>query len=108
MTVDPVQSDFILVSIYHLESSDKYPPYNDRFDFLGYESSNFIHLIGTPLLFMKFYIFLCLLYLALSKCKYNFMLKIVEWLRKLLFLATFYRFFIEMALESCFAAIISI
>ncbi len=69
MTFDPVSTGLILESIYQLEESDSYLPYNNRFNFLGYESSNFIHLIGTPILIMKIYGILCLFYLFLSYFK---------------------------------------
>ena len=67
MTFDPVKSDKILAKIYHLDKSEAYSPYNERFDFLGYESSNFIHVIGTPILFMKVYALLSLVYLFIHK-----------------------------------------
>jgi len=34
-----------LQRIFHLDDSDNYPPYNAYFDYLGYDSSNFLYSI---------------------------------------------------------------
>ena len=46
---------------------DTYPSFNFRFDFLGYNHSNFILLIGMPMFFLYINLFLIILYLLFSK-----------------------------------------
>lgn len=64
---DLFDASAILEVIFGLEPSDTYLPYNDYFEELGYDNSNFIYLIGPPVLSVIFYLFLLLLYVIIMK-----------------------------------------
>jgi len=71
ITFDPVDSDLYLEKTFDLQDEDDYEPFNDNFEFLGYESSNFIYLIGMPIFHIFLYIILCVLYVILKRLKFK-------------------------------------
>ncbi|CDW82428.1 UNKNOWN [Stylonychia lemnae] len=85
---DVIGTEMILEKVFDLQSSDDYTPYNDNFTFLGYDNSNFIYLIGFPILILIMNILLTIFYLLISRIK----LKL---------------FFIEISLEASFSAVIT-
>ncbi|CDW88273.1 UNKNOWN [Stylonychia lemnae] len=52
--------------IFDLKENDDYPEYNELFTFLGYDNSNFIYLIGLPIIFILIYTALILAFFILS------------------------------------------
>ncbi|CDW89601.1 UNKNOWN [Stylonychia lemnae] len=56
VNLDFYNAELLLQNIFQLKSSDNYESYNDRFAFLGYDNSNFIQLIGSPMLFLLYYV----------------------------------------------------
>lgn len=65
ITFDPIETNSYLEVIFDLQDEEEYPPYNANFEFLGYESSNFIYLLGTPIFGIFIYAFLIILYIVL-------------------------------------------
>lgn len=68
-TFDVINSADILQVIFGLHSPDDYPPYNSRFDFLGYNSCNFVYLIGPPMFYFFYFVLMSLIYFVLFKSK---------------------------------------
>eukprot|EP00347_Sterkiella_histriomuscorum_P007200 403349876 len=98
----------ILQQIFQLESPDYYDPYNIRFQFIGYDNSNFMYLIGAPLIFFFLDIILALLFPLLKMNDHNLCKKLQNYLRPRLFYSSYLLFFIEMALEITFSCIINL
>jgi hypothetical protein len=53
--------------IFSLKDVSEYPAYNERFDMLGYSSSNTIYNVGMPVFFIIIYVGLLFLYLIVMK-----------------------------------------
>lgn len=106
MTFDPFNSQYFLQIIFQIEDEDNYPPYNDRFDFLGYNSSNFIYLIGPPIFVFMFYL-ACLFILPLLMIHPRVrQLKIVQSVKKYALFNGLIRLVIEISLESSFSIVL--
>lgn len=53
--------------MFDLKTEDDYPPYNDKFELLGYSTSNSMINIGTPMFMMMAYFALMLIYFIIYK-----------------------------------------
>ncbi|CDW78944.1 UNKNOWN [Stylonychia lemnae] len=73
----------------------------------GYESSNFIYLIGSEFVLIFLYILLLFLYLVVHQTKTKFGIKISDYLKSILFFNVFTRYFIECCLEAGFSIILN-
>eukprot|EP00347_Sterkiella_histriomuscorum_P016053 403354665 len=66
-TFDPIESNQYIQRVFKLEDIENYPPYNDRFEFTGYDSSNFLYLLGGfPVLFIFKYLLILIIYLSFN------------------------------------------
>ncbi|CDW77305.1 UNKNOWN [Stylonychia lemnae] len=80
VTFDPFNSSQHLQKIFQLRPVDEYEDFNDRFEFLGYDNSNFIYLIGPPILLLIFNIGLILIFALIRLVKSSKLRKIDEYL----------------------------
>jgi hypothetical protein len=46
----------VLRVVFDLAHEDEYEPYNENFELLGYDNSNFIYLVGSPLIYIAIYV----------------------------------------------------
>ncbi len=70
ITFDPVNSESMLDTMFRVKGNEEsYPSFNFRFDFLGHDNSNFIFLIGMPMLFLYVNLVLVVFYLLISRIK---------------------------------------
>eukprot|EP00347_Sterkiella_histriomuscorum_P002815 403366702 len=107
--------------IFGLDDIEVYPAYNTYFEYLGYDNSNFLYLIGPPIITVFIYLGILLIYLIILKIdqrqqeylifnsSFYFSVNIVKKkLFKFLFLSTLVRFFMELALEIALSTIVNI
>eukprot|EP00347_Sterkiella_histriomuscorum_P007056 403350417 len=105
---DLMETQNQLMGIFNLKDVEEYEPYNIRFQFIGYDNSNFLYLIGAPLLFLAINLALVLVYHLISRIQNKWLQKFSQYLKNSLFYSAFLLFFIEMALEISFACIINL
>eukprot|EP00347_Sterkiella_histriomuscorum_P013197 403365639 len=106
-TFDPFNSSDYLKIIFNLQDVDSYEPYNYRFEFLEYSSSNFVYLIGPPFFFLLTYFAMMIFHFLLKQFSYFRKKQFVKKLSSFLYYNYFLRFFIELALEAGLSIIIN-
>ena len=124
VTMDFFDMSLKLQAIFSLPDESTYEAYNDRFDLLGYSTTNTIYNLGMPVFYLMWYVVSGALYgmlscvrLCLDKNESSTVIVIRvkranEWvLRKLraaLFWAPLMRFVVELALEGVISAILNL
>lgn len=58
-------------TVFKLKPEEEYDSYNYYFDFLGYECTNFIYLLGLPIFLIFVYFGLMLIYIVILPFKYK-------------------------------------
>lgn len=127
--INVVSMDFFdlspkLQAIYRLPEDSTYEAYNDRFDLLGYSTTNTIYNLGMPMFYLMWYVASGALYGVLKCVKLcldknetpsEFVIRaksandwVLRKLRGTLFWAPIMRFVVELALEGVISAIINI
>ena len=96
--------------IFQLKDPEEYPPYNDKFDFLGYSTSNFIYNIGTPLYMVMLFLLYLFVYLIIWKIEFkrSLLVKIKDTLKEKIFFGPPMRFIIETVMEGTISSIVNI
>jgi hypothetical protein len=119
-----------LEALFTLPSDSSYTAFNDRFDFMGYSTTNSLYNIGLPVFYLMIYMVMGILYGILSgilKCTEKIFIedengrdekqdniivrgikKISNYLSGCLFWAPLVRFIIELALEGVLCCIINL
>lgn len=113
-----------LQAIFSLPDDSTYEAYNDRFDLLGYSTTNTVYNLGMPVFYLMWYVASGTLYgimycvkLCLDKNEstsviVNGIKRVIEWvlgkIRGTLFWAPIMRFVVELALEGVISAILNL
>lgn len=71
VTFDPFNSATYLEIIFELKDVNDYDAYNDRYEFVGYNTSNFVYSIGPPIFVLMFNISLVFIYLLIPNSKFT-------------------------------------
>ena len=105
---DTFQGSEALQKMFDLKDSSAYPPLDDYFEYMEYNTSNFIYILGFPFLVLLGYLSLvplCFL-LMIGKCSRSWSLTV--YLANLLICNVFLRYFMELSLESGFGFVINL
>jgi hypothetical protein len=108
ITFDFINTDPKIQAVFALKDDDSYPPYNDKFDLLGYSTSNTLYNVGLPVFGILLYFGLLLLYLIVRFLPFKIAQKITKKLRKMIFWNPALRFVIELALEGVLSSVVNI
>ena len=71
ITFDFYDTNPKLQKVFGLKDDSDYPAYNDRFDMLGYSTSNTLYNIGMPIFFILFYLAILTIYLTILKLPFR-------------------------------------
>ena len=78
ITFDYIDTNDKLKAVFGLSDASDYPAYNDKFDMLGYSTTNTLYNIGLPIFMMLVYFSLLIVYLVLQKLPYKLCKKMRE------------------------------
>jgi hypothetical protein len=108
ITFDFYNTNPKLQNVFGLKDDSDYAAYNDRFDLLGYSTSNTLYNVGMPVFFILFYLVLLTTYLIVMKLPW----RVCQWLREKLQPKVLWevpiRFIMELALEGVISSIVNI
>lgn len=94
--------------VFSLKDESDYTAYNDRFDMLGYSTSNTLYNVGMPVFFILFYLVLLTTYLIVIKLPWKICQSIREKLQPKVLWEVPIRFIMELALEGVISSIVNI
>jgi hypothetical protein len=69
ITLEALSGEEVIQIMFGLKESESYEPYNNHFDDLGYDSSNFLYLIGLQVSFIFVLPLLCFIDWVLKRSK---------------------------------------
>ena len=97
-----------LQTLFQLEEVEYYNSYNEVFTFMGYDNSSFIYIVGFPVFVLLLYLCFIPVFLISSLFKHKIAQRVKEYLRKILLFNGFFRYFLELSLESGFGLYLNI
>lgn len=108
VTFDFLDTNPKIQYLFQLRDPEEYPAFNDRFDFLGYSTTNSLYNIGLPVFFIMLYMGMLSFYLLTLLFPIKKLSPFKEWLQRKVYFGPPIRFVIEMALEGVLSSLVNI